>query len=351
MSSARSTHRRSTAGPVSTSPSWSAPCAPCPTWTPACAASARRAPRPGTTGLRRARVAGRGQRRDPHPRRRPGDGRRLRREPTSCTRTPGTPTWPATSPACMHGIPHVVSAHSLEPMRPWKAEQLGGGYALSSWAERTAYEGAAAIIAVSAAMRDDVLRSYPDVDPDRVHVVHNGIDTTQWSPISQPRPGPRARRRPRPAERDLRRPDHPPEGPAALPPRRRGAAPRGAARAVRRRPGHPGDRGRGARTGRGPGRDPLRRRVDRRDAAAPRRRRAADRRHRLRLPVDLRAARHRQPRGDGLRDRRRRHRHRAASPRSSSTARPAGWCRSSRPPTAPAPPSTPSATSPTSAPP
>ena len=61
----------------------------------------------------------------------------------------------------MHGIPHVVSAHSLEPMRPWKAEQLGGGYALSSWVERTAYEGAAGIVAVSAAMRDDVLRSYP----------------------------------------------------------------------------------------------------------------------------------------------------------------------------------------------
>ena len=86
----------------------------------------------------------------------------------------------------MHGIPHVVSAHSLEPMRPWKAEQLGGGYALSSWAERTAYEGAAGIVAVSAAMRDDVLRSYPAVDPARVHVVHNGIDTTQWSPIDNP---------------------------------------------------------------------------------------------------------------------------------------------------------------------
>ena len=86
----------------------------------------------------------------------------------------------------MHGIPHVVSAHSLEPMRPWKAEQLGGGYALSSWAERTAYEGAAGIVAVSAAMRDDVLRSYPSVDPARVHVVHNGIDTTEWSPVANP---------------------------------------------------------------------------------------------------------------------------------------------------------------------
>lgn len=84
----------------------------------------------------------------------------------------------------MHGIPHVVSAHSLEPMRPWKAEQLGGGYALSSWVERTAYDGAAGIIAVSAAMRDDVLRSYPDVDPAKVTVIHNGIDTDLWSPVS-----------------------------------------------------------------------------------------------------------------------------------------------------------------------
>lgn len=78
------------------------------------------------------------------------------------------------------GIPHLITAHSLEPLRPWKAEQLGGGYAISSFAEQTAYEGAAGIIAVSAGMRADVLRSYPRVDPDRVHVVHNGIDTTLW---------------------------------------------------------------------------------------------------------------------------------------------------------------------------
>jgi alpha-maltose-1-phosphate synthase len=77
-------------------------------------------------------------------------------------------------------VPHVVSAHSLEPMRPWKAEQLGGGYAVSSWAERTAYEGAAAIIAVSEGMRLDVLSAYPSVDPARVHVVHNGIDSRLW---------------------------------------------------------------------------------------------------------------------------------------------------------------------------
>ena len=80
----------------------------------------------------------------------------------------------------LYGIPHVLSAHSLEPLRPWKAEQLGGGYALSSWAERTAYEAAAAVIAVSAGMRADILRCYPAVDPDRVHVVHNGIDLNAW---------------------------------------------------------------------------------------------------------------------------------------------------------------------------
>ncbi len=81
----------------------------------------------------------------------------------------------------LHGIPHVLSAHSLEPLRPWKAEQLGGGYALSSWVEKTAYESAAAIIAVSDGMRQDILRSYPDVDPARVRVVHNGIDVSQWN--------------------------------------------------------------------------------------------------------------------------------------------------------------------------
>ncbi|WP_196822797.1 glycogen synthase [Arthrobacter sp. CAN_A6] len=81
----------------------------------------------------------------------------------------------------LHGIPHVLSAHSLEPLRPWKAEQLGGGYALSSWVEKTSYEAAAAVIAVSAGMRADILRSYPDVDPAKVHVVHNGIDVGEWN--------------------------------------------------------------------------------------------------------------------------------------------------------------------------
>ena len=82
----------------------------------------------------------------------------------------------------LHGIPHVVSAHSLEPHRPWKAEQLGGGYQLSSWAERTAFEAADAVIAVSAGMRGDTLQSYANLDPDRVHVVRNGIDTDEFRP-------------------------------------------------------------------------------------------------------------------------------------------------------------------------
>jgi starch synthase len=86
----------------------------------------------------------------------------------------------------LYDVPHVVTAHSLEPLRPWKAEQLGGGYAVSSFAERTAYLGASAVIAVSSAMRDDVLHAYPDVDPAKVHVVHNGIDTETWSHVDDP---------------------------------------------------------------------------------------------------------------------------------------------------------------------
>jgi alpha-maltose-1-phosphate synthase len=78
------------------------------------------------------------------------------------------------------GMPHVVTAHSLEPMRPWKAEQLGGGYRISSFAEKESYEGAAAVVAVSAGMRADILKAYPSLDPDRVHVVHNGIDSQLW---------------------------------------------------------------------------------------------------------------------------------------------------------------------------
>jgi starch synthase len=80
------------------------------------------------------------------------------------------------------GVPHVVTVHSLEPLRPWKAEQLGGGYALSSWCERTAIESAAAIIAVSEGMRADVLACYPAVAAERVRVIRNGIDTREYAP-------------------------------------------------------------------------------------------------------------------------------------------------------------------------
>lgn len=82
--------------------------------------------------------------------------------------------------ALLNDVPHVISAHSLEPLRPWKAEQLGGGYRVSSFVERTAYEAATAIVAVSEGMRADILRCYPAIDPERVRVIHNGIDLEKW---------------------------------------------------------------------------------------------------------------------------------------------------------------------------
>ena len=248
----------------------------------------------------------------------------------------------------LHGVPHVVSAHSLEPLRPWKAEQLGGGYAVSSWVERTAYEAAAAVIAVSAAMRDDVLRCYPALDPARVHVVHNGIDTDDWSPIVDPD-------RVRELGVDPDRPSVVFVGRitrqkglplflracAALPPDVQIVLCAGA-------PDTPEIEAEVEALAGVAGRRPDRRRLDPRDAAAARRRDAADRGDGLRLPLHLRAARHRQPRGDGLRDRGRRHRH-GWDPRGGrATARPGCWSRSSRPTTAPAPRSTRTATSPRS---
>lgn len=99
-------------------------------------------------------------------------------------------TWYANSAGhlakMLHGIPHVVTAHSLEPLRPWKAEQLGGGYRVSSWIEKTAFEAADAVISVSNGMRNDILRSYPSVDPERVKVVYNGIDLDRWRPVDDP---------------------------------------------------------------------------------------------------------------------------------------------------------------------
>ena len=84
--------------------------------------------------------------------------------------------------ALLYDVPQVLTAHSLEPLRPWKAEQLGGGYRVSSWAESTGTAGADAVIAVSAAMRDDILRVYPAVPPDQVYVIPSGIDTGVWCP-------------------------------------------------------------------------------------------------------------------------------------------------------------------------
>ena len=84
----------------------------------------------------------------------------------------------------LHGIPHVITAHSLEPLRPWKADQLGGGYQISSWAEKSAYESADAIIAVSDGMRADVLTAYPNVDPAKVVTIRNGVDVDRFKPTT-----------------------------------------------------------------------------------------------------------------------------------------------------------------------
>ena len=86
--------------------------------------------------------------------------------------------------ALLHGIPHVITAHSLEPLRPWKADQLGGGYQISSWAEKSAYESADAIIAVSDGMRADVLAAYPNVDPAKVVTIRNGVDVDRFKPTA-----------------------------------------------------------------------------------------------------------------------------------------------------------------------
>jgi starch synthase len=86
----------------------------------------------------------------------------------------------------LHGIPHVITAHSLEPLRPWKADQLGGGYQISSWAEKSAYESADAIIAVSDGMRADVLAAYPKVNPAKVVTIRNGVDVDRFKPTANP---------------------------------------------------------------------------------------------------------------------------------------------------------------------
>ena len=101
----------------------------------------------------------------------------------------------------LYGIPHVATVHSLEPLRPWKSEQLGGGYALSSFCERTAVLGADAVVAVSQEMRRDVLGAYPELDPARVHVILNGIDTDEYRPDDRHRRAGAPRDRPGQAQR------------------------------------------------------------------------------------------------------------------------------------------------------
>ena len=120
-----------------------------------------------------------------------------------------------------YGVPHVATVHSLEPLRPWKAEQLGGGYALSSWCEKVALEAADAVIAVSKGSRADILACYPAIDPERVQVIYNGIDADEYTPDPRHRRARAVRRRPRPAVGRVRRPHHAPEGRPV--PARRGA--------------------------------------------------------------------------------------------------------------------------------
>ena len=202
-----------------------------------------------------------------------------------------------------YDIPHVATVHSLEPLRPWKAEQLGGGYALSSFCERVSLEGADAVIAVSEGMRRDILAAYPAIPDERVQVIYNGIDANQY----HARPGDRRagalRRRPRPAVGRVRGADHAPEG-RAVPARRRALVRGGrAARALRGRAGHARDRrrGRAARVDAAAGGsganviwlDQMLPKPDVIQLLSPR--------DRVRVPVDLRAARDREPRGDGVR--------------------------------------------------
>ena len=249
----------------------------------------------------------------------------------------------------LHGIPHVVTAHSLEPLRPWKAEQLGGGYRVSQLdrahrvrSRRRGHRGE----------RGDAARhpaQLPDVDPERVHVVHNGIDLERWCPIDDPDIVRGARRRPRPPHHRLRRPHHPAEGPAVPAARGARAAPGRAARALRRRARHRGDPRRGAgrrrtpcsteRDGRGLARPPAAASTSSPRCSPPRRPSCARRSTSRSASSTSRPWPAAHPSSA---------RRPAASPRSSPTASPGVSCRSSRPTTARARRSTPSVSSPIS---
>ena len=202
----------------------------------------------------------------------------------------------------LHGIPHVATTHSLEPLRPWKAEQLGGGYALSSWSEQVGLEGADRVIAVSEGMKADLRAAYPAIDESRISVVYNGVDTNAYRPDPATDVVDALGIDREPPVRRLPRPGDAPEGAAGAAggrgrfPSRGPAGPAGRAR--RRRPN---SAPRSTRCSRACG-GPHRRLLDSRDAAAGVGDPAAHPRRGLRLPVGVRAARHRQPRGDGLRD-------------------------------------------------
>ena len=206
--------------------------------------------------------------------------------------------------AMLYSVPHVVTVHSLEPLRPWKAEQLGGGYALSSWCERTAVEAAAAIIAVSDGMRADVLAAYPEVQPDRIRVIRNGIDTREYAPD----PGTDVLDRygvdpGRPSVVFVGRVTRQKGLPVLL--RAADRVDPAAQLVICAGPGgHAGAGGRGRRPGGAAARAQVRGDLAVRDARQARGDPAADARHRVRLPVTLRTTRHREPGGDGVRRRR-----------------------------------------------
>ena len=213
--------------------------------------------------------------------------------------------------ALLYGVPHIVTAHSLEPLRPWKAEQLGGGYALSSWCEKVAVESAAAVIAVSEGMRADVLAAYPAVPPERVRVIRNGIDTIEYAAdpgtdvlqrygVEPARPtvvfvcrldAARAAEQRREAA-GVAAPEDRHQRAAA-----RGERPRpgGPARDLRGPAGHPGASRRGDRAGRAPAGDQVRRGLAVRHARQARGHPVAVARHGVCLPVTVRTVGDREP--------------------------------------------------------
>ena len=204
--------------------------------------------------------------------------------------------------------PHVVSVHSLEPLRPWKVEQLGGGYHVSRFCEQTSIEAADRVIAVSAGMAADILSVYPAVDSSRLQVIHNGIDTDQYRPdhgtdvLEAYGSTPTGRRSSSSVASPARR---------ASPPARRRPGPRpgGPADPLRRRARHP-------ELGREVSAKVEQVRQERAASSGSRRCWSAARSSSSSPPPPCSSAprstspRHRQPGGHGLRDGRGRHRHR-----------------------------------------